>query len=44
LMVDAFKALAWSEPDAFRLAMSVLGLCCLGAYMWFVHRSPRRYA
>ena len=44
LMVDGFKALAWSEQDAFRLAMAVLGLCCLGAYLWFVYRSPRRYA
>ena len=43
LMVDGFKKWAWSEPDAFRLAMGVLGMCCLGAYIWFVYRSPRRY-
>lgn len=42
LMVDGFKARGWSEPDAFRVSMAILGLCCLGAYAWFVYRSPKR--
>lgn len=42
LMVDGFRSHGWAEPDAFRAAMSILGLCCLGAYGWFVHRRPQR--
>ena len=44
LMVDEFRSQGWAEPDAFRGSMSILGLCCLGAYAWFVYRRPRRSA
>jgi MFS family permease len=43
LLVDGFKAGGLAEPAAFRGALSVLGICCVGAYVWFVHRRPRRY-
>lgn len=42
LMVDGFRSQGWAEPDAFRGSMAILGLCCLGAYAWFVYRSPQR--
>ena len=43
LMVDAFRAWGFSEPDAFRASMAVLGVCCTSAYVWFVRRRPQRY-
>ena len=42
LMVDEFRRWGWAEPDAFRASMAVLGMCCLMAYAWFVHRRPAR--
>lgn len=42
LMVDGFRRWGWAEPDAFRGSMAILGMCCTGAYAWFVYRGPTR--
>ena len=36
LMIDGFKGLGWSEPDAFRAAFAVFLLCCMASYVHFV--------
>lgn len=36
LAIDAFKAVGWPEVAAYQAAMGLFGLCCLGAYLWFV--------
>lgn len=36
LGVDRLSALGLSKPDAFRAAMALFLLCCLGAYSYFV--------
>ena len=36
LMIDGFKTLGWSEPDAFRAAFAVFLLCCMASYVHFV--------
>jgi len=41
LLVDALQGLGFSEPEAFRLALAALGLCCTGAYGWFLRGRAR---
>lgn len=41
LLVDALQGLGFSEPEAFRLALAGLGLCCTGAYGWFLRGRAR---
>ncbi|MDZ4188532.1 MAG: MFS transporter [Hydrogenophaga sp.] len=36
LVIDAFGALGWSEPDRYRGAMGVFLLCCVLAYLGFL--------
>ena len=36
LLIDGFKALGWSEPDAFRGAFAVFLACCVASYLHFV--------
>jgi predicted MFS family arabinose efflux permease len=40
LLIDALQALPMSAADAFRSAFGLYGLCCLGAYLWFLWRRP----
>lgn len=41
LLVDGLRALGVVEADAFRLAFAAFGLCCAGAYAWFLlHGRP----
>jgi len=35
LAIDALTVLGWSEPDRFRGAVALFGLCCLMAYLVF---------
>jgi len=37
LLIDGLRALELAEADAFRLAFTAFGLCCLAAYIWFLH-------
>lgn len=37
-IIDATAGLGASPQEAFRVAFSVFGLCCLCAYLWFLHR------
>jgi len=41
LAIDALAVLGWSEPDRFRGAIALFGLCCLLAYLVF-WRAGRR--
>jgi hypothetical protein len=36
LLVDGFAAVGLGTVDAFRAAMGVFLVCCLGAYLWFL--------
>lgn len=36
LFVDALRAAGMSEPNAFRLAFALFGVCCLASYAWFL--------
>jgi predicted MFS family arabinose efflux permease len=36
LLIDGFKALGWAEVSAYQGAMGVYGLCCVGAYAFFL--------
>ena len=40
LLVDWLQLLGLTEVDAFRAAMAVLGVCCAGAYAWFLVKRP----
>jgi MFS family permease len=36
VLIDGLRALGVTEADAFRLAFTAFGLCCVGAYGWFL--------
>jgi hypothetical protein len=36
LLIDGLGALGVVEADAFRLAFAAFGVCCVGAYAWFL--------
>jgi MFS family permease len=36
LLIDGFKSLGFTEPDAYRCAFAVFLLCCMAAYAHFV--------
>lgn len=36
LLIDGFKALGWLEVSAYQGALAVYGLCCVGAYAFFL--------
>jgi hypothetical protein len=36
LLIDGFKALGWAEVAAYQGALGVYGLCCVGAYVFFL--------
>ncbi|MDP1646753.1 MAG: MFS transporter [Rubrivivax sp.] len=36
LLIDGLRALGLTEADAFRLAFTAFGLCCVMAYIWFL--------
>ena len=36
LLIDGFKALGWVEVMAYQGALGVYGLCCVGAYVFFL--------
>ncbi|MBE0548635.1 MAG: MFS transporter, partial [Rubrivivax sp.] len=36
LLIDGLRALGLTEADAFRLAFTAFGLCCVMAYLWFL--------
>jgi len=36
LLIDGLRALGVMEVDAFRLAFTAFGMCCVGAYAWFL--------
>ncbi len=40
LSIDGFKAMGLSEPQAFRAALALLLVCCVGAYGWFLAGKP----
>lgn len=47
LAIDALSVLGWSEPDRFRGAVALFGLCCLLAYLafwWAGRRAATRQA
>jgi hypothetical protein len=44
LVIDAFSALGWSEPDRYRAAMGVFLLCCVLAYLGFLRPYVRSQA
>jgi hypothetical protein len=35
-LIDGFKALGWLEVSAYQGALAVYGLCCVGAYAFFL--------
>jgi predicted MFS family arabinose efflux permease len=36
LLIDAFRAAGWQEVSAYQGALGVYGLCCVGAYVYFL--------
>ncbi len=42
LLIDALEATGWSEPDRYRAAIAVFGLCCVSAYAAFLLGWRRR--
>jgi predicted MFS family arabinose efflux permease len=36
LLIDALRAWGLADADAFRVAFATFGVCCVGAYAWFV--------
>jgi len=36
LLIDALRAWGLADADAFRAAFTAFGVCCVGAYAWFV--------
>ncbi|MDE2419238.1 MAG: MFS transporter [Burkholderiales bacterium] len=36
LLIDGFRALGWMEVAAYQGALGVFGLCCVGAYLYFL--------
>lgn len=36
LLIDAFRATGWQEVSAYQGALGVYGLCCVGAYVYFL--------
>jgi len=40
LLIDGLRAMGLADVDAFRLAFAIFGVCCVGAYAWFL--LPRR--
>jgi predicted MFS family arabinose efflux permease len=36
LLIDAFGAIGWQEVPAYQGALGVYGLCCVGAYLYFL--------
>jgi predicted MFS family arabinose efflux permease len=36
LLIDGLRTFGLVETDAFRLAFTVFGLCCVAAYVWFL--------
>jgi predicted MFS family arabinose efflux permease len=36
LLIDGFKASGWAEVAAYQGALAVYGLCCVGAYVFFL--------
>lgn len=40
LMIDGFKAMNWTEPQAFQGAMSVFLICCIASYGYFLKHRP----
>jgi predicted MFS family arabinose efflux permease len=36
LLVDGLRTLGWAEPQAYQGAFGAYGLCCLGAYVYFL--------
>jgi predicted MFS family arabinose efflux permease len=42
LLVDGLRSAGWAEADAFRAAFATLGVCGLGAYIWFLGMRPPR--
>jgi len=38
LLIDGLRGLGAGDDGAFRLAFAAFGVCCLGAYAWFLHR------
>jgi hypothetical protein len=36
LLIDAFRAIGWQEASAYQGALGVYGLCCVGAYVYFL--------
>lgn len=36
LLIDGLRALGLVEASAFRLAFAAFGVCCVGAYAWFL--------
>ncbi len=42
LMIDGFLLAGWLQVEAFQLAMSVFGVCCLASYLHFLKHKPER--
>lgn len=40
LLVDLLQVQGLSEVDAFRTALAAFGVCCAGAYAWFLRMRP----
>jgi hypothetical protein len=40
LMIDGFKAMSWTEPQAFQGAMAVFLVCCIMSYSYFLKHRP----
>ncbi len=41
LLIDALRAMGWSDDAAFRCAFAAFGLCGLAAYGWFLRHRPQ---
>jgi hypothetical protein len=41
LLIDALRAVGWSDDAAFRCAFAAFGLCGLVAYGWFLRHRPQ---
>lgn len=40
--IDALMSAGWAQPDAFRAAFALFGLCAAASYAWFLLRSGER--
>ncbi len=36
LLIDLFRNIGWSEVSAYQGALGIFGMCCMGAYLYFL--------